>query len=67
MKYSLCSHCNGSGEGMADGSECYVCHGMGIDFDEEMDDIDLQPVSEDVFVTSFAGDFLIVDESEIPF
>jgi len=25
----LCSHCNGSGEGMYDGSSCRVCHGSG--------------------------------------
>ena len=67
MKYSLCSHCNGSGEGIADGTKCYVCQGSGIDFEEEMDDTDLKPAPEEVFVTSFAGDFMIVDESEIPF
>jgi len=67
MKYALCSHCNGSGEGMADGSECYVCHGTGIDIESEMDDVELRSEPEEVFVTSFAGDFLIVDESEIPF
>ena len=25
----ICSGCNGSGEGMYDGSRCYKCHGTG--------------------------------------
>ena len=25
----LCTNCNGSGEGMYDGSRCYVCKGKG--------------------------------------
>lgn len=25
----ICSACNGSGEGMYDGSTCYKCHGYG--------------------------------------
>ena len=25
----ICSACNGSGEGMWDGSTCYKCHGCG--------------------------------------
>lgn len=36
-----CSHCSGSGEGMADGSSCWVCKGRGtIQFltDSEQDD-----------------------------
>jgi len=26
----MCSHCSGSGEGMADGSRCIVCRGSGV-------------------------------------
>ena len=25
----ICSNCNGSGEGMHEGTRCYVCHGKG--------------------------------------
>lgn len=41
MAYETCSNCNGSGEGMYDGSICRYCKGSGeveiedeIDFDE---------------------------------
>lgn len=27
----ICSGCNGSGEGMYDGSSCYKCHGSGVE------------------------------------
>ena len=26
----ICIHCNGSGEGMHDGTRCSVCHGSGV-------------------------------------
>lgn len=26
----LCSNCNGSGEGYADGSKCWICRGQGV-------------------------------------
>lgn len=29
----VCAHCHGSGEGMADGSNCIVCRGSGISYD----------------------------------
>jgi DnaJ-class molecular chaperone len=28
-KEIICSNCNGSGEGMHDGTRCYECHGTG--------------------------------------
>ena len=28
-----CGACNGSGEGMYDGSICWVCHGTGVEKD----------------------------------
>jgi hypothetical protein len=36
--YDICSACNGSGEGMYDGSTCYKCHGSGEQAPEERDD-----------------------------
>jgi hypothetical protein len=27
--HPICSNCNGSGEGMYDGTRCYVCKGRG--------------------------------------
>lgn len=29
-----CSHCNGSGEGMYDGSVCRYCNGSGVERDD---------------------------------
>lgn len=31
----LCHRCNGSGEGMTDGSRCGTCRGTGIGRDDE--------------------------------
>jgi DnaJ-class molecular chaperone len=28
-EHPICSNCNGSGEGMHEGSRCYVCKGRG--------------------------------------
>ena len=36
--YDICSACNGSGEGMYDGSTCFKCHGSGEQAPEERDD-----------------------------
>ena len=30
----ICGHCNGSGEGMSDGSHCRSCRGSGCQYDE---------------------------------
>ena len=30
----LCPQCNGSGEGMYDGSICHACHGSGVERDD---------------------------------
>lgn len=35
--YPICPHCDGSGEGMYDGSSCYSCRGTGVERDEEDD------------------------------
>lgn len=35
----ICSGCNGSGEGMWDGSNCYKCKGSGCEPVETEDDI----------------------------
>lgn len=35
----ICSGCNGSGEGMHDGSSCYKCHGSGVEPVEKDDDV----------------------------
>lgn len=35
----ICSGCSGSGEGMYDGSNCYKCHGSGIEPVEKDDDV----------------------------
>ncbi len=32
---TICSQCNGSGEGQYDGSTCYTCHGSGVVYEEE--------------------------------
>ena len=29
----LCGHCNGSGEGIYDGSHCSICRGSGVSYD----------------------------------
>lgn len=29
INYTLCPSCNGSGEGMMDGTKCRACHGSG--------------------------------------
>ena len=29
MENEICNYCNGSGEGMYDGSKCYTCGGSG--------------------------------------
>ena len=35
----LCSNCNGSGEGMHDGTTCYVCRGSGeVSMNDDHDD-----------------------------
>ena len=34
----ICSACNGSGEGMYDGSTCYKCRGAGIEPVNKVDD-----------------------------
>jgi DnaJ-class molecular chaperone len=34
----ICSGCSGSGEGMHDGSNCYKCHGSGVEPRERQDD-----------------------------
>ena len=34
----ICSACNGSGEGMYDGSTCYKCHGSGVEPGKREDD-----------------------------
>jgi len=40
-KEDLCTNCNGSGEGMYDGSTCYVCKGHGtIIVNDDEQDID---------------------------
>lgn len=31
----LCGYCDGSGEGMYDGSACSACHGSGIEGERE--------------------------------
>lgn len=31
----FCSHCNGSGEGMTDGSRCGYCQGSGVECDHD--------------------------------
>ena len=31
----ICCHCNGSGEGLYDGSRCGHCKGTGVEFDNE--------------------------------
>ena len=31
---SYCHQCNGSGEGMYDGSKCHACHGSGVERDD---------------------------------
>ena len=28
---TICPQCNGSGEGMYDGSKCHACHGSGVE------------------------------------
>jgi len=33
----ICSNCNGSGEGMHEGTLCYVCHGRGTVKTEDCD------------------------------
>lgn len=34
----ICVNCNGSGEGMYDGTTCHYCHGRGVtSFEEELD------------------------------
>jgi len=41
MIEQLCSNCNGSGEGMYDGTTCHVCKGHGtilVDDDEQESD-----------------------------
>jgi len=30
----ICPQCNGSGEGMYDGSTCHACHGSGVERDD---------------------------------
>ena len=32
---TLCAHCNGSGEGMYDGTTCSYCHGSGVESEGE--------------------------------
>jgi len=31
---TICSYCNGSGEGCADGTRCNACHGTGVEIVE---------------------------------
>jgi len=54
----ICNHCNGSGEGMYDGSRCGHCGGSGVEWVavDENDLVDEGEVDEDD----------IVDESVIP-
>lgn len=49
MKYSdeLCSTCNGSGEGMHDGTICHVCRGRGVVILEIDDSINEEEKDED--------------------
>jgi DnaJ-class molecular chaperone len=35
----ICTGCSGSGEGMYDGSNCYKCHGSGVEPVEKDDDV----------------------------
>lgn len=39
----LCHRCDGSGEGMADGSTCYHCRGQGVEPRRDED----EPIDED--------------------
>lgn len=34
-EYSICSYCNGSGEGDCDGSTCSACHGTGCEDEDQ--------------------------------
>ena len=38
----ICLACNGSGEGMYDGSRCYHCKGTGVEPVEMEDDYDYE-------------------------
>ena len=33
-EHDICPQCNGSGEGMYDGSICHACHGSGVERDD---------------------------------
>ncbi len=33
-EHDICHQCNGSGEGMYDGSKCHACHGSGVERDD---------------------------------
>lgn len=45
----LCNNCNGTGEGMNDGTRCGYCHGSGVEHDSAV----LEDFDEDAFQEYF--------------
>lgn len=53
---NLCGQCNGSGEGMYDGSRCSSCHGSGVEQEQEdRRDYDRDARCDEMWPRHYAG------------